>query len=529
MSLRPVSLGLLSGVLIALSFPIGAPLPVSSGGGWWPAAWICLAPLMVASSVATSAAAAGWAGFAGGLASFLLILAWIQPFLVRWAHLPAAASLGFLLLLCAYLALFASAFCLCIHMVSMRMGYRAALLIAPAAWTGLELARARLLTGFPWCLLGTSQHEFLPAIQVAELGGVYAVSFVLACSSALVAILVMAWSRRREESAPVVEAILLAAIVVSALVYGAWRLWTMPPAADGIEVALIQPNVEQTDKWDPAERDRIEAAHVAMTRRAVEGGAAFILWSESSVPASITQDGAYRLRVELLAGEAGADIVLGSVAVENGGDRSRAFNSAFLVRSDRGLSGRYDKMRLVPFGEYVPLRSFLTFIEPIVEGAGDFEPGVAVAPLKGALFDVGALICYEAIFPELARAWARSGADLLVAITNDAWYDDTAMPRQHLIHSVLRAVETRRYLLRCAATGISAIVGPTGRVLARSELREEAILRGRVAAMSGGTLYAATGDAFALACGIMAILVAVLSRSRRTHGAGQPPGGDHAV
>jgi apolipoprotein N-acyltransferase len=179
-----------------------------------------------------------------------------------------------------------------------------------------------------------------------------------------------------------------------------------------------------------------------------------------------------------------------------------------LARPAQGIAGRYDKQRLVPFGEYVPLERLFYFLESVVSEAGDFRPGRAPTVLRGEAGAVGPLICYEAVFPALARASARQGASLLANLTNDAWYAGTAMPSQHLAHAVFRAVETRRFLLRCANTGISAIVAPSGAIAARSRLDEAAIVRGTVVPAGAPTPYMLLGDVFAAACAIVALLAA---------------------
>jgi len=155
-------------------------------------------------------------------------------------------------------------------------------------------------------------------------------------------------------------------------------------------------------------------------------------------------------------------------------------NSAFLLRPDGVPAGRYDKVHLVPYGEYVPLRKIFPFIGKLVVGVGDFRPGEGFHPIRGEGWNLGVLICYEGIFPEAARAYKREGATLLVNITNDAWFGRTSAPYQHLSMTVFRAVETRLYLVRAANTGISAIVDPAGKILSRTPIFERAVLKGEV-------------------------------------------------
>ncbi|HKY32688.1 MAG TPA: apolipoprotein N-acyltransferase [Candidatus Polarisedimenticolia bacterium] len=509
-----------AGGLLALAFPLGPPLPFSLESGLWPAGWIALAPLLAGAVRAARPAEAAAGGLLAGTVGYALLMPWMGPFLMRWGLLSWVEAAAVTAALVLYMAIFPGVFAWGVRFLGGRAGTAAALLASPCLWVALELARGRLFTGFPWCLLGYSQAGFPAAIQVAGLAGVYGVSFALACSSAGVAALILgrapgARGVRRAGAG-------LLACASGVLLYGVFRL-AQPAAEAAIPVALVQANVPQSDKWDPSERDRIEARHVGMTREAAARGARLIVWSESSVPYSITRHPEYERRLRDLAAETGAELLVGTVAYEPRGGRMAPLNSAYLVLPGGAAGGRYDKQHLVPFGEYVPLRRLLFFLEPLVQEAGDFEPGPGGAPLPAAAGSIGTLICYEAIFPELAAAWGREGAQILANLTNDAWYGDTAMPRQHLAQSVVRAVEAGRWLLRCANTGISAIVDPRGRITASAPLGRTELLEGRVAALTGTTLYAAAGDVFAFACAIVGVaaLAAALLRPPSERGAAE--------
>jgi apolipoprotein N-acyltransferase len=499
---------------MAITFPLGQPLPFDNGDGFWVAGWFCLAPLMVASARCRTLRSAAALGLAAGLTAYTMVLCWIFPFLQTWAKLsvPEAAGVGGLLIL--YVSSYTALFCTCVSLSSRRWGSAAAYLLAPAAWTGLELTRATLLTGFPWCLLGASQQAAPAAIQVADLTGTYGVSFVLAAGSSVMALAFDRLTGNRPDgrgSGPWIP-LFLVLLISASLAYGGWRLRRAGGVDASLEVALIQANVAQADKWDPAQRDLIEADHDTMTREAARRGAGFIVWSESSVPISLTRHPDYARRLESLADETGAEMLLGTVTYDQVGGTMAPFNSAVMVKPREGISGRYDKLHLVPFGEYVPLKKLLFFLAPLVQEASDFQPGKGINLLSARFGPVGTLICYEAIFPELTRRYARAGASLMVNITNDAWYGDTAMPRQHLLLAAMRAVESRRWLLRCANTGISAVVDPAGRITSRSRLNEKTILAAEVAPGQGVTLYAAVGDAFAICCVILTLAALCIPR-----------------
>ncbi len=190
-------------------------------------------------------------------------------------------------------------------------------------------------------------------------------------------------------------------------------------------------------------------------------------------------------------------------------------NSAYLLRPDGAVAGRYDKVHLVPYGEYVPLRRLFPFIGKLVAGVGDFRPGKGFDPLVSDGRRLGVLICYEAIFPEAARDYKRNRADLLVNITNDAWFGRTSAPYQHLSMTVFRAIENRLYLVRAANTGISAVIDPTGKILSRTGVFERTVLKGEVKFIDEKTFYAAYGDLFVYLCGIVLILYYFIQKKEK--------------
>ncbi len=192
-------------------------------------------------------------------------------------------------------------------------------------------------------------------------------------------------------------------------------------------------------------------------------------------------------------------------------------NSAFLVNPDGVVAGRYDKVHLVPYGEYVPLKQLFPFIGKLVEGIGDFRSGDDYIPLADGKRRYGVLICYEGIFPEGARAYKKQGADLLVNITNDAWFGTSSAPYQHLSMTVFRAVETRLFLVRAANTGVSAIIDPTGSMISRTTLFERNVLQGSVKFIDKKTFYAAYGDIFVYICLITLVVYEIIERRRRRH------------
>jgi apolipoprotein N-acyltransferase len=494
-----------SGILLAVSYP-RADLGV--------VAFVALVPFLL-SLQDVAAVAALWRGYLCGFAFFAALLAWIPRVMVTYGGLPPPLSWLIFFLMVFYLATYTALFALLISASLRRLG-ALSLLMAPVAWVALEMARGRLLTGFPWGLLGYSQYRNIPLLQAAAWGGIYAVSFLVLAANAGLALLILrpATPRQRFVGAALLLLVLMAHTGGALALRGTERF----PQEGAIPVAAIQPNVAQEVKWSPGGESRILSDLVRLTREA--SGARLIVWPESASPFSLRHparaDGpgvavetneAYAGVVAGLARALGATLIVGSVDYSSTDGVLRAFNSAFAVGPDGSILGSYAKVHLVPFGEYVPLQRLLFFVDRMVQGAiAGFSPGSRLDPLPTSSGRAATFICYEAIFPEMVRSIAGGNAAFLVNITNDAWFGKTAAPRQHLAMAVVRAAENRRYMVRAANTGISAIVDPYGRILARTELMESAVLRGEVLPRADRTPYARCGDMFAWGCAILTLL-----------------------
>ncbi len=456
-------------------------------------------------------------GYACGAAFFTVLLGWIPRVMVTYGGLPLVLAWLLLLLLVLYLATYFALFALLVSTSWRRLGWLS-LAMAPVGWVAFEMARGRLLSGFPWGLLGYSQYRNIPLLQAAAWGGIYAVSFLVAIANAGVALL---FARPPAERQRIAGAALIL-LVALAHVGGAWavRAGERGPVGEEIPVAAIQGNVAQELKWSPGSGTRILSDLIRLTREAGASGARLIVWPESSSPFSfrrpaeagatgpaVETDEAYVSVVVDLARTLDATLIVGSVDYSAGGGRLRAFNSAFAVDPDGSFRASYDKIHLVPFGEYVPLHRLLFFVDRLAQGTiSDFAPGTRAVPLPTVAGPAATFICYEAIFPELVRRLARQGAGLLVNITNDAWFGSTAAPWQHLAMAAVRAAENRRFMVRAANTGISAIIDPYGRIVARTSLMTSAVLRGSLRPRADVTPYAACGDLFSWGCVILTLL-----------------------
>ena len=497
-------LAVLSGVLLSLAFP-----PADLGWLAFPA----LVPLLVAAASSPPRTAA-LHGLACGTTFFTLLLYWITIVMSRYGGLPIVVAASILALLVLYLAAYLALFAALVAAASARWGWRG-ILLAPVFWVGLEIVRGRLLTGFPWGLAGYSQWRNLALLQISSLGGVYLTSFVvLLANTGLVLLL-----RRPKGGAPRTAGVLLLVIAAGAHLLGRTMLSSAATSGQApIRVAAIQANVAQGVKWRPGEERRIVADLLAMSDEAARDGADLVIWPESSSPLSIYRPAGeptavpmeprreFLEEVQDSVRQGGYTLIAGSVGYHYEGETLRATNSAFVIGPGGAVGPSYDKVHLVPFGEYVPLGKILFFVDRMVQGAiAEFAPGRQLRTLSTPAGEAGTFVCYEAIFPELVRRLAVS-SDFLINITNDAWFGRSAAPRQHLAMAVFRAPENRRWLVRAANTGISAFVDPFGRVVASTPMEVRTVLSGRIAKHSGRTLYERTGDAFAWACAIVTLL-----------------------
>jgi apolipoprotein N-acyltransferase len=278
---------------------------------------------------------------------------------------------------------------------------------------------------------------------------------------------------------------------------------------------LIQANIRQEEKWDPGMAVEIERRYDRLTRQAVAAGAAVVLWPESATPYYFNEHPVRAEAVRSLVRDVATPLLFGTDEIERDATE-RAYNSAFMLAPDGSVAAVYRKMQLVPFGEFVPLRSLLFFVSPLVEGVSDFSAGdrVTMLPMVGHMASTA--ICYEIVYPHLAREAVHQGAELLTTITNDAWYGDSSAPYQHFALASLRAVEQGRYLARAANTGISGVVDPYGRVIGATRVFEEAVVVADIRFLQGRTLYATIGDLAAqLALVVAGLTAAWLVTERR--------------
>ena len=497
--------------------------------------WIALVPFALALR-GLAPVRAFWLGTASGTLAYAGILYWI--YVVVTVHGHASAWVGVLSvgLLAFYVGIHIGLVGAAVAALRPLAG-RAGFLVLPAAWVVAEQLRSfDLFSGFPWGYLGYSVWRNGPARELLQLGGVYGVSFLLALTAALLA-------ERR-----ILAAVGLVAVAhLGGFALGVGHTGAATDSDSKLRVGIVQANIPQDQKWDPARaRDSFEA-HLQSSRLLMASGDLdLIVWPEASVPVLLESDPEARAKVSEISRTGAVSLLLGGMAVEQSPEASRArnfFNSAFLVLPDGTFFDRYDKSLLVPFGEYVPLRGLLGWLSGLATGlaSGDVVPGpgprAIVLPDLGPAHALAPLICYEVIYPDLVRRAVRDGARVLVNITNDAWYGSTSAPHQFLAIAASRSAETGLPLVRAANSGVSALVAPGGRVVSETPIFERRALRGVVDAARGGpTLYTRFGNWVLWISWAILIVVGLgghylVARSRkhpRIEGPSSDPGGSGA-
>jgi apolipoprotein N-acyltransferase len=490
-------LALLSGVLFALSFPNAAL-------GYL--IFVALVPLFVALARTRGGWSALLLGWASMTTAWLLMVPWVVRVMSHYGGLPYAAGVAIFVAMCLYLGLYGGLFGWIFWRIHPAERFRRWLL-APVAWAAVEYARTYLMTGFPWNLIATAVVDYAPLVQFDRVAGPYALGVLILLPSVLIAWLVTARPRGIERTLAV-AAVAILMFVWWTTGYVASKILVRPTGEPPAVAALLQPNISQEMRWDNENLIAIFKRMTSMTDEALRHGVHVVIWPESTVPLSYSTTDFYRETIERISREHDVDVILGSVAEDASGG-NKLWNAAFLVSGGKTI-GHYDKIRLVPFGEYVPLRKAFFFARKLVHAVGTFEFGTRDTPLAGK-FRYGLAICYEVVFPQIPRIQVVHGANVLVTITNDAWYDGTAAPRQHLNQARLRAVETDRYLLRAGTTGISAVVDPTGRLVEELPMGRQGIIYAKFWPRSSVTPYVRLGDWFAwVAC--VAVIIALLKK-----------------
>ena len=490
------------------------------GVPWDLFAWVALLPLHRV-LVGVTPGQAFRRGWLTGFLAFAGTMYWVVVAMHLYGKVPLPVSVMLMLVLAGYLGLYVGLYAWGFIRLEQRWP-AAAWIAAPCVWVSLEYVRTHAFSGLPWGLLGYSQFQRLSLIQVANVTGVYGVSFLIVLVNVSL-FLLFRWALTENPQRlprPWIPLASTIAAVTGVWLYGLGQLHL--PSSDRVTIGVVQANIDQAQKWDSTYRVETLERYRRLTET-VSPGSDLILWPEAATPFLFEQEPDYQSLVTGITKDAGVPLVFGSPALRRARDGTPyLLNSAYLLNPSGEITGRYDKQHLVPFGEYVPLERMLFFLDKLVVGIGDFQPGPGPTLLSFTRGPdrrqtrFGVAICFEVIFPDLVRRLANEGADFLVTITNDAWFGDTVAPHQHFGMVVFRAVENRMAFARAANTGVSGLIDPAGRILTATPIFAEHAVVGSIPLGAPSTWYTRFGDTFAWACVIMAGLS--LSFVRFIHG-----------
>ncbi|MBA3016396.1 MAG: apolipoprotein N-acyltransferase [Proteobacteria bacterium] len=508
---------------------------VASPGQWAvsPLAWVALVPLLLACR-GLSAKASAWLGLLSGVIYFLSLIYWIIIALGRYGGLPLWLTLPALLGLAFYMGLSMAAFAAMISWSEKRLP---TVWIAPMTWVGLDFVRAWLFTGFPWLDLGYSQFSFPLVNQTADITGHHGITFLIVMVNTLIARLIpwpqIAPINNSQTVSPDTPCSLLSCLVLPLFViatacgYSLWRAQNLEIAmaqASTISIGLIQGNIDQSEKWLPGLQEKTVNIYLSLSEEsATQGPIDLLIWPETALPFFPSEHPLFQRVTASVTSPGSPSLLTGAPHFESAptNNLTNYFNSAFLITpastGEFTALQRYDKEHLVPFGEYIPLQNFLPKAMPLVQTMGNFSPGTDAAPLIDDQTRIGVLICFESIFPNLARIRTLHGANILVNLTNDAWYGRSSAPYQQVPMAVLRAIENRRSLARSANTGISCLIDPVGKVLATTTIFEAKVTTGRLPLLEEKSFYSQAGYLFpnlCLLCLSLLLLYGILQRDR---------------
>jgi len=462
-------------------------------------AWVALIPLIVFISHSKTILRALGGGFVAAAIELFSLFIWIPGVLVRYGGLSAAlAWLAYALLISA-LACFAAASCAATRLLMLRGG-SGFLFFLPPIWILLEYAQSIFpFGGLPWLLLGYTQTGYLRVAQLADITGIYGISFLILWTNTAIAFLLL----HRKRARAVLPLAIAGLWIAACLFYGSYSLRKWDAVRPNFQAAMLQGNLS-IDVPEPVLADRFQRGYVKMAD-ACKSKPDLLILPESPTPLFFQSDPSYRQVLDRLASRFSLGLIFNNVDFREAAGGTQYYNSAYFLDEKGRLKGVYDKIHLVPFGEYIPLKRLFFFAETISKDVGSFHAGRDYQIVELGTHPSNAVICFEAVFPELTRRFVANGSQLIVNLTNDAWYGRSAAPYQHLAIARMRAVENRRYLLRAANSGISAIVAPTGRLQVETPLFQEAVCEGRFEFIVEKTLYTRYGDVFVFLCAIISL------------------------
>ena len=510
-------------LILFAATPLLAWLALPGQFSFWPLLFVCLVPFISAVTAARTPVSPFVYGLASGILFYLLQIYWIIPVLTEFGGLPWILALLALLLLVFYMSLYLALFGVGLAMLARGGGFWGYLVGAPALWVGLDWVRAWLFSGFPWMDLGYGLWQVPFFLQGADLVGHHGYTFTLILTNVVIALfLTRQFSVTQRYGGGMALVLLLCASIGYATLR--WQEVNQQVMdAPSVEIGIVQGNIEQGQKWSESARERTVKKYIGLSRSLLETATpSLFVWPETALP-FYPHRHPLSISLQELASESGSPIITGApwyTAEQKSTTMLISYyNSALMITGSGLAENRYDKSHLVPFGEYVPLRKYLPFISPLVEAAGNFTPGVVGSPLVAGEIRAGILICFESIFPDIGRQWVKNGANVLVNLTNDAWYGKSSAPHQSWAMTIFRAVETRRSLVRAANTGISGVIDPLGRIREESGLFVDWAGVAEVPLLDTDSFFVRWGYLFGPLCaatGALAWLLGLIGARRKT-------------
>ncbi len=482
---------------------------------FWPVLAVCLVPFFSLLSTAPSARKASLYGFITGLLLYPLQLYWIVTVLQQYGGLNWILAVAATLLLVIYMSFYPALFAAGFHLLEKNGSFFLLPAAGAALWVGLDWLRSWFISGFPWMDIGYGLWSQPRLLQAADLFGHYSHTFLIVLINATIYVILC---RKYQRVQKVGGFLFLAVLCLMLGWYSSYR-WQQIEAiihqARKTTVGVVQGNVEQTRKWSPEERLRTVNDYLRLSQSLIgDNPPSLIVWPETALPFYPRRDDLFEPVIDFV-DHSTIPLLSGAPWFEAEQSPTRReisyFNGALLVQPKALFTFGYYKSHLVPYGEYVPLKRYLPFLAPLVEAAGDFSPGTIEEPLQAGQIRAGALICFESIFSDLSRAWVKAGANLLVNLTNDAWYGKSSAPHQSWAMTVYRSVETRRALVRSANTGISGFIDPLGQIDRQSDLFVEWAGNSEVPLLSTETFFVRGGYLFAPICGAVAVVIIIMS------------------
>ena len=506
-----IYLSILSAALLVLSFP---------DFNLWPLAWVGLAPLFVAVARRPSRGSSFLLGWMTGTLFFYGSCYWVTYPMIRYGGIPAWLAFLLLVIPTSIVGLFPAACCMMLARAVARFGLRS-LFIAPILWAALEWTRLGV-TGLLWDAIGYSQAYASPLILPARWGGVYLVGFLIVMVNASLAYMLLQRDARSLKIGTI--AILgVAAILCAAFLDVLVRVPSnSDPGAPAAIVVAVQPDVPMDPVNSEAEMAALTERHYSLSESALgkllgpDATPRVVIWPESPMNFRYAGDAHFRSQVTDFALRNRTSVLFNSQEPAPAGG---IYNSAVMVDEEGLLVAQYDKIRLLPFGEYVPLPRWLPGVSSIPAMVGDFTPGAKYTLMPLGRARTGVFICFESTFPSIARHFTEDGADVLVNISNDGYLGETPVMRQHLANTIFRAVENDRPVLRVTNTGITAFISAKGEVMDATIGFQPAVRTWTVyRAIGGKTFYTKFGDMFAGLCALLSLVIVALSwrKKKRT-------------